>query len=240
MSREAEVPILTHFSRNCESPPQSSTGRHVSRTALRRASILALAFAVLCLLVAFNVTGAVDWWGFTLTHLLVSYPLDVAASLVTLLGGASVTGVIALVLSFSWSRHSGEQGLVPLLLFVGVAIEAGLKYVLPHSGPPHVLPRHAESPLLFHFAAPLFFHLSAPYSFPSGHMLRTTFLAALIGNHQPRWRTVGWTLVCAMAFTLLYLNDHWVSDVGGGILLGLTLAAVAASMSARQPPRQQR
>jgi membrane-associated phospholipid phosphatase len=240
MSREEEVPTLTHFSRNYESLPQSSTEGRVSQTALRRASISALAFVVLCLLVAFNVTGAVDWWGFTLTHLHVSYPLDVVASLVTLLGGAPITGAIAVVLAFSWSRRSGEQGLVPLLLFVGVAIEAGLKYILPHPGPPRELSRHAQFPLLFHFAAPLFFHLSIPYSFPSGHMLRTTFLAALIGDYQPRWRTVGWMLVCAMAFTLLYLNDHWVSDVGGGILLGLTLAAVAASISARQPPRQRR
>jgi membrane-associated phospholipid phosphatase len=127
-----------------------------------------------------------------------------------------------------------------LLLFVGVAIEAGLKYALPHPGPPHEFSRHAEFPLLFHFAAPLLFRLPILYSFPSGHMLRTTFLVTLISDHQPRWRTVGWTLICAMAFTLLYLNDHWVSDVGGGILLGLTLAAVAASISARQPPRPQR
>ncbi len=213
-------------------------GGRVPNTAPYRASAFALAFVVLCILVAFDTTRTVDWWGLTLARPIASYPLDVAASLVTLLGEPQVTGAVAVALAFRWWRRREAGRLGPLLLFAGVAIEAVLKYVLPHPGPPHEFSRGLQFPLFFHFAMPLLLHLDTPYSFPSGHMLRTTFLVALISEHWPRWRTVGWTLVCAMAFTRVYLNDHWVSDVGGGILLGLTLAAAAANINSGHPPRQ--
>ena len=92
--------------RNLESPPYGSTGGRVANPVLRRASSLALAFVVLCLLVAFDVTRAVDWWGLSLALPLVSYPLDVVASVVTFLGAASVTGTIALDGELCHGLHS--------------------------------------------------------------------------------------------------------------------------------------
>ena len=67
-------------------------------------------------------------------------------------------------------------------------------------------------------------------------MLRTTFLVALIGERRPRWRAFCWALVVAMAGTRLYLNEHWLSDVVGGLLLGLMLAAVAAAVDSGTSP----
>lgn len=215
-------------------------GGRVLSTALCRARLFALAFVVLCVLVAFDATRTVDWWGLTLAHPVASYPLDVAASLVTLLGEPQITGAVAVALSLSWWQRRGVQGLVPLLLFVGVAIEVVLKDVLPHPGPPPEFSRGLRLPLFLHFARSLFLHFATPYSFPSGHMLRTTFLVMLLSEHVPRWRIAAWTLVCAMAVTRVYLNDHWVSDVGGGILLGLTLAAVAAIVDSGHPAGQER
>jgi membrane-associated phospholipid phosphatase len=37
-------------------------------------------------------------------------------------------------------------------------------------------------------------------------------------------------LIAIMAFTRVYGNAHWVSDVIGGCLLGLTLAGLAAAI----------
>ena len=194
---------------------------------------------MLCVLVAFGATRTVDRWGLTLASQVASYPLDTAASLVTLLGEPQITGLIAVALSLRWWKRRGRQGLVPLLLFVGVAIEAVLKYVLPYPGPPHEFSRRLQLPLFFHLATPLLLHLDTPYSFPSGHMLRTTFLVVLISEHRPWWRMAGWMLVLAMAFTRVYFNDHWLSDVGGGILLGLTLVAVATVLDPGSPARRQ-
>ena len=66
-------------------------------------------------------------------------------------------------------------------------------------------------------------------------MLRTAFLVGLFCAYRPRWRWVGWVVLGVMASTRLYLNAHWLSDVGGGLLLGLSLAAVAAGIEKSQP-----
>jgi len=187
-----------------------------------RAALLALMFVVLCGLVAVGATQPVDRWAQVRAHDLASYPLDVTTSLVTVLGGAEITGVITLLWSFIWWQRQGTRGLVPLLLFVGVGIEMVLKYYLPHPGPPSEWARG------FHYLA--FLHFPAPFSFPSGHALRVAFLVALTNAYvrSPFWRALGWGVVVAVALTRLYLNVHSTSDVVGGILLGLALAAVAA------------
>ena len=135
------------------------------------------------------------------------------------MGQLEVTAVVALILSFVWWRRRGARGLVPMLLFAGVAIEVILKHLIGHPGPPAELSR--SIPLL------PFAHGSSTYSFTSGHMLRVTFLAALV---TPRWAF--WTLAWAMALSRIYLHEHWASDVVGGFLLGAALAGLAASLYA--------
>jgi membrane-associated phospholipid phosphatase len=143
-------------------------------------------------------------------------------SLLTLLGEAFITGVIAVVLAVrGWSSRR-ERGLGPLLLFAGVGLEILLKYVLTHPGPPAVFYRPHHGPALLHLSAPWGLPLSLPssfscarlYSFPSGHILRSTFLVAVASDRQPHWRVAGWLMVLAMAFTRVYCNEHWMSDVG--------------------------
>lgn len=186
-------------------------------SALRWAGALALALAVVSALVALGYTRDADQWVLKQAQSIASYPLDLATTLFNILGQSEVTGPIALVLAFLWWRRDGVRGLVPLLLFAGVALEIALKHAVPHASPSPALSRN------LHLLP--FLKSAAPYSFPSGHMLRTVFLAALVAE-----RPVFWSLVAAMAFTRLYLSEHWASDVVGGILLGLILAGVAAAI----------
>jgi len=201
------------------------TEKRMLLTLQRRATWFALAFIALCVLVVVGATQPVDYWAQTCAQNLASRPLDVTAAVITTLGGAEITGVMTLILSFIWWRHKGIRGLVPLLLFIGVAIEIVLKYSLPHPGPPPDLARGFDYLSLF--------YLTTPFSFPSGHALRITFLVVLVELRTLLLRVTGWVLVVAVAFTRLYLNIHWASDVVGGILLGLTLATVAATVDAR-------
>ena len=192
-----------------------------------------LAFLALCGLVALNATRTVDWWGQTLLAPLSSSVLDLTGVLLTLLGEVQITGAVAVVLAWRGWHRRREHGLGPLLLFVGVGIEVLLKYVLPHPGPPAEFSRHLHLPWFLRLSSPFVLHYSTPYSFPSGHMLRSTFLVAVASERKPHWRMPGWILVLAMALTRVYCNEHWVSDVVGGALLGWTLAAVAIALYRR-------
>jgi len=68
------------------------------------------------------------------------------------------------------------------------------------------------------------------YAFPSGHAVMSTvvygFLAVLIARQLPRsYRWVAYaiaaSLIGAIAMSRLYLGAHWLSDVLGGISLGI-------------------
>jgi undecaprenyl-diphosphatase len=197
---------------------RSETRRAITR-ARQWAAGLAAAFAVVAVLVGTGATDGIDRWASRLSDRIASYPLDVAASAFNVLGQIETTGLVALVLAFVWWRRDGVRGLVPLLLFAGIAAEVVLKHVVPHAGPPPGLCRTITwLPGL---------HGSSPYSFPSGHMLRVTFLAALVAD---RW--IFWVVAAVMAVTRIYLNEHWLSDVLGGFLLGASLAGLAASLFA--------
>lgn len=199
-------------------PRVSETRRAIHRARLW-AGALTLAFIAVALLAALGLTDGMDQGISRLALELAWEPLDFGASLFNIAGQMEVTSLVALVFAFAWWRRDGARGLVPLLLFAGVAIEVVLKHVVQHPGPPAELSR--SIPLL------PFMHSSSPYSFPSGHMLRVTFLAALM---VPQWAF--WILTAAMAVTRIYLQEHWASDVVGGFLLGAALAGIAASLYA--------
>src|SRR5262249_54090543 len=79
----------------------------------------------------------------------------------------------------------------------------------------------------------------APWGFPSGHVLSVVVFVGLIiyllasSSTIPRSRrrlgyACGAAIVLAVAFSRVYLEMHWVSDVAGGFILGLayTLSAI--------------
>ncbi len=71
----------------------------------------------------------------------------------------------------------------------------------------------------------------ASWGFPSGHVLSLVVFFGLLtyllctSSSGPNWRWLGSTgcasIVLAVAFSRLYLEAHWMSDVAGGFMLGL-------------------
>ncbi|MEX2046896.1 MAG: phosphatase PAP2 family protein [Chloroflexota bacterium] len=142
--------------------------------------------------------------------------LDLLSSAVSLLGQAEVTVGIALGVAAARWRRRLDTATVPLLLAVVTAVEVALKLSVPQPPPPAELSRSVE-------LVP-FVHVPFAGAFPSGHVARTAFLAAIAG--VPAWLAVG--VVALMVVTRVYLADHWPSDVLGGLLLGVLVAQLAA------------
>ena len=142
--------------------------------------------------------------------------LDLFSSAVSLLGQAEVTAGVALGLVVARWRRGLDTATVPLLLAVVTAIEVALKLTVPQPSPPDELSRSVE-------LVP-FVHAPFPGAFPSGHVARIAFLAAIV--RVPAWLAVG--TVALMMATRVYLADHWPADVLGGLLLGVLVAQGAA------------
>lgn len=78
----------------------------------------------------------------------------------------------------------------------------------------------------------------APWGFPSGHVLSLVvffglmiYLVATASRRRRRWRVLA-SIVCfvavaAVAFSRLYLDKHWLSDLGGGLSIGLAYLLLA-------------
>jgi undecaprenyl-diphosphatase len=78
----------------------------------------------------------------------------------------------------------------------------------------------------------------APWGFPSGHVLSLVvffglmiYLVATASRRRRRWRVLA-SLVClvavaVVAFSRLYLDRHWLSDLGGGLSVGLAYLLLA-------------
>src|SRR5262245_17174239 len=91
----------------------------------------------------------------------------------------------------------------------------------------------------------------APWGYPSGHVLSLVVLLGLLVYllyavpMRRRWRLAGTALasglLATVAFSRLYLDVHWLSDLGGGFALGMayllfTIWLVEASHGWRTRP----
>ncbi|MFJ5023855.1 phosphatase PAP2 family protein [Streptomyces goshikiensis] len=136
----------------------------------------------------------------------------------------TMRGLAALACCLLWRR--GERGRalrIGVATAVAAAVQRGLKELVGRERP--VWPDPVDS---------------AQYAaYPSGHAMTATVVCGLLlwllprpapGTAGNRLARTAWALaavsVAGVGFTRLYLGVHWLSDVVGGWLLGVALAAL--------------
>lgn len=156
-----------------------------------------------------------------------SRSLDMPLSIFTLLGSFEVTSLGVLALGFIVFRK--EKIISYSLVFFGVILifEFIGKLLVFHPSPPHAFLRYD---LPFNFLSS---EVQTKYSFPSGHISRTFYfvvLAAFLVNRYLKKMTPKisvWLLLTVFALIMIvsrvYLGEHWISDVLGGIFLGSSM-----------------
>ena len=148
---------------------------------------------------------------------------------------AEVTvGIIAFLSLSSLIRRKILATLGWSLIVPATIVEVAGKLFIFHPSPPVLLQR---SIIETHLPS---FYIHTNFSYPSGHMTRTAFIVTVLTllvifskrNSANKLILSGGLLsiIVLMAFTRVYLGEHWLSDVLGGGLLGISAGLFSAAL----------
>lgn len=159
--------------------------------------------------------------------------VDEYFSIFSILGSAEVTLAICIVMMFLSLIHMKFVPIIGWLIMIPALVgEIFGKLILFHPSPPVFMHRTMLPSNLPQF------YIHTNFSYPSGHMMRTVFIASvfilwLLTGKSRIWVkiiTIGGILlfIFMMGLTRIYLGEHWLSDVLGGALWGASSGIFAS------------
>ncbi len=180
-----------------------------------------LLFLLLTLVALRGITNHWDVAATTWLQRAAPFP-DLPAAIFVFLGDAEVLIPVVALLALWRMRFDPTRARAGLRLAASLVavsfLAVVLKNLIVHPAPPPPLHRPVFQ---------LGIHLSTPFSFPSGHTVRTTILAGTLLRRTPLLAGI---IVVAMMAGLVYLGDHWASDVLGGLCLGWVCVEIMRGM----------
>lgn len=197
--------------------------------------ILGLLFLGLSFFVNKDVFRSIDYNALVAFQNTFGRSVDLPFSLLTLLGSSEVilTAVVIIFFLIFWLKK--YLFIEIFLIFAIYVFELLGKILIYHPKPPVGFNRYVLD-IFF----PSSFIVETQYSFPSGHMARTTFLTIIIlylvtSLFKKKINSLLIYGLCVLFISLIfisriYLAEHWLSDVVGGLLLGGSLATFTLSI----------
>lgn len=154
----------------------------------------------------------------------------------SVLGSAEVTvSIIAIFIFLNFLKFKIIPIIGWLIIIPATVIEVAGKLFLFHPGPPVLFHRTITQTHLPSF------YIHTNFSYPSGHMLRTTFIVTalttliIFSNKGIMFKSITISLLgcflVGMLVTRVYLGEHWLSDVLGGMILGVSAGFFTASLN---------